>query len=65
MHNSQHDHNTHVKCRCCGKPIRIVPWNFGGRKLDMLTCDNTRCGLEGFTFTARDYAQTDLTPYRR
>lgn len=52
-------------CRCCGQAVTVKPWGINGRDCSVLTCENTDCDLDGYTFGLSAYAETDLTPYAK
>lgn len=52
-----------VPCRICGQPMTVVPWDFNGKDLSMITCQNPKCAVHNCTFTVAGYDRKDFTNY--
>lgn len=56
-----------LTCRCCGQPLKTAEQKtFTGPPLTLITCTNAagQCDLCGYTFTADDYLDRDLSAYK-
>lgn len=51
-------------CRCCNQPMHADAQVFLNRGFyGLVTCTNTDCPLDGYTFSTTTYADKDLSAY--